>query len=179
MNGATVTEVILDEGGMLFQNNFLNMLAITVIVGAIAVVAVLVAVWISKSKEPEKMEKMANTVKTVLQMGGSFLDAIDKDPNKDNFMEKMQKYALIAVTGMEQTASWSKEIKDMNEEDRRWYLRSQATNTVKQLMKKSGVDIDDVDDATVGTMIDWAVKYANEHGWFQPEKENKELTNNS
>jgi hypothetical protein len=46
-------------------------------------------------------------------------------------------------------------------------------------MKKAGFDMSDVNDETVGAMIDWAVKYANDHGWFQPEKKKKDLPDNA
>lgn len=177
MNEAT--EIVLNSGAVLLDNPFWNGLLITVIVGVIAIVITLVVWFIARMKDPHKVKDIASVVKTVLDVSGGFLKAVDKNPDEDNFLEKMQKYSLVAVTSLEQLASWSQELKAMTPDDRRWSLRSQGTNMVKDFMKKAGFDMSDVNDETVGAMIDWAVKYANDHGWFQPEKKKKDLPDNA
>lgn len=177
MNGAT--EVILNNGAVLLDNPFWNGLLITIIVGVIAIVITLIVWFIARMKDPNKVKDIASVVKTVLDVSGGLLKAVDKNPDEDNFLEKMQKYSLVAVTSLEQLASWSQELKTMTPDDRRWSLRAQGTNMVKDFMKKAGFDMSDVNDETVGAMIDWAVKYANDHGWFQPEKKKKDLPDNA
>jgi len=130
--------------------------------------------WLKEN--PEKLDKFIGGTKTGLNMLKDVLELFDKDPSRDNFIEKLTKRSLITVIGIEKMKDDLVKMSDMTKEEVISYIKTTSRKNITDQLAMMGVSTDKVSDETKDTIINFGISLAEAMGIFNNgERANPEM----